>query len=117
MIDILLAATLQEAPLREAVEADLASLLEHYRWFHQNPELSSKEEKTAARFAAEVRAAGWTVTEKIGGTGVVAALRNGPGPAVLARIDMDGLPIKEETGLPYASVNGAMHACGHDVHL
>ncbi len=104
-------------PLARAVEAELPSLLELYRWFHANPELSLKEEKTAARFAAEVRAAGWTVTERVGGTGVVAVLRNGEGPAVLARIDMDGLPIKEETGLPYASANGAMHACGHDVHL
>ena len=117
MMNVLLAAALQDAPLKEAVEAELPALLEHYRWFHQNPELSSKEEKTAARFAAELRAAGWTVTERIGGTGVVGALRNGAGPAVLARIDMDALPIKEETGLPYASVNGAMHACGHDVHL
>ena len=105
------------APLATAVDAELPALLDLYRWFHANPELSLKEEKTAARFAAEVRAAGWTVTERIGGTGVVAVLRNGEGPAVLARIDMDGLPIKEETGLPYASVNGAMHACGHDLHL
>lgn len=118
MIDILIAATLgQDAPLKEAVDGELSSLLELYRWFHANPELSLKEEKTSARFAAEVRAAGWTVTEKVGGWGVVATLKNGDGPAVLARIDMDALPIKEETGLPYASVNGAMHACGHDVHL
>jgi amidohydrolase len=105
------------ASLREAVEADLPSLLEQYRWFHAHPELSLQEEKTAARFAAEVRSAGWTVTERIGGFGVVAVLRNGEGPAVFARIDMDGLPVQEETGLPYASRNGAMHACGHDVHL
>jgi hippurate hydrolase len=107
---------LDAAVLRET-DAQLASLLEHYRWFHQNPEVSLKEEKTAARFAAEVRAAGWTVTEGIGGFGVVAVLKNGDGPTVLARIDTDGLPVKEETGLPYASTNGAMHACGHDVHL
>ena len=105
------------APLASAVEADLPLLLELYRWFHANPELSLKEEKTAARFAAELRAAGWSVTERVGGTGVVAVLRNGDGPAVFARIDMDALPVKEETGLPYASTNGAMHACGHDVHL
>lgn len=105
------------APLAEAVQAEMGSLLELYRWFHQNPELSLKEEKTAARFAQELRGAGWTVHEKIGGFGVVGILRNGAGPAVLARIDMDGLPIKEETGLPYASTNGAMHACGHDIHL
>jgi hippurate hydrolase len=106
-----------ELPVAQSVEPEMKSLLELYRWFHANPELSLKEEKTAARFAAEVRAAGWTVTEKIGGHGVVATLKNGEGPAVLARIDMDGLPVKEETGLPYASTNGAMHACGHDTHL
>jgi hippurate hydrolase len=105
------------APIFQAVDAEVASLFELYKWFHANPELSLKEEKTAAKFAGEVRAAGWAVTEGIGGTGVVAVLKNGPGPTVLARIDMDGLPVKEETGLPYASTNGAMHACGHDTHL
>lgn len=104
-------------PVAEAAKAELRSLLDLYKWFHANPEVSLKEEKTAARFAAEVRAAGWTVTERVGGFGVVAVLKNGDGPTVLARIDMDALPIKEETGLPYASTNGAMHACGHDVHL
>jgi len=105
------------APIAQAVGPELGSLLDLYKWFHQNPELSLKEEKTSARFAAEVRAAGWTVTERVGGFGVVAVLKNGEGPTVLARIDTDGLPVKEETGLPYASTNGAMHACGHDVHL
>ncbi len=105
------------APIAQAAGAELASLLDLYKWFHQNPELSLKEEKTSARFAQEVRAAGWTVTERVGGFGVVAVLKNGDGPTVLARIDTDGLPVKEETGLPYASTNGAMHACGHDVHL
>src|SRR5689334_11248500 len=100
-----------------AADTEVSSLLTLYKWFHANPELSLKEEKTAAKFAAEVREAGWTVTEGVGGTGVVAVLRNGAGPTVLARIDMDGLPVKEETGLPYASTNGAMHACGHDTHL
>jgi hippurate hydrolase len=104
-------------PVLQASEAEVPSLLELYKWFHANPEVPLKEEKTAARFAEEVRKAGWTVTERVGGFGVVAVLRNGEGPTVLARIDMDGLPVKEETGLPYASTNGAMHACGHDVHL
>jgi hippurate hydrolase len=103
--------------VKEAAGAELGSLVELYKWFHENAELSLKEEKTAAKFAAEVRAAGWTVTEKIGGTGVVAVLKNGDGPLVFARIDMDGLPVKEETGLPYASKGDAMHACGHDSHL
>ncbi len=103
--------------VRAAVDPEVPSLIELYQWFHQNAELSLKEEQTAARFAAEVRAAGWAVTEKVGGTGVVAVLSNGEGPVVLARVDMDALPVKEETGLPYASTTGAMHACGHDTHL
>jgi hippurate hydrolase len=105
------------APLRESVAAELPSLVDLYKWFHQNAELSLKEEKTAAKFAAEVRSAGWKVTEQVGGHGVVAVLKNGEGPVVFARIDMDGLPVKEETGLPYASTSEAMHACGHDSHL
>jgi hippurate hydrolase len=104
-------------PLKGAVGTELASLVELYKWFHQNAELSLKEERTAAKFAAELRSAGWTVTEKIGGHGVVALLKNGDGPLVFARVDMDGLPVKEETGLPYASTGDAMHACGHDSHL
>src|SRR5579862_2127326 len=105
------------APVKEAVGAELPSLVELYTWVHANVELSLKEEKTSAKFAAELRAAGWTVTDHLGGYGVVGVLRNGEGPAILLRIDMDGLPVKEETGLPYASTNGAMHACGHDSHL
>ncbi len=104
-------------PVLEAARAETPALLELYKWFHANPEVSLKEEKTSERFAAEVKAAGWTVTERVGGFGVVAVLKNGEGPTVLARIDTDGLPVREETGLPYASTNGAMHACGHDVHL
>ena len=104
-------------PVKDAVAPELPSLLELYRWFHANVELSLKEEKTSARFASELEAAGWTVRDHIGGYGVVGILRNGEGPAILLRIDMDGLPVKEETGLPYASTNGAMHACGHDSHL
>jgi amidohydrolase len=105
------------APVKEAVGAEVPSLIELYKWFHANVELSLKEERTAAKFAGEIRAAGWTVTEQVGGYGVVGVLKNGDGPAILLRIDMDGLPVKEETGLPYASTTGAMHACGHDSHL
>jgi hippurate hydrolase len=104
-------------PVKDAVGAEVASLVELYTWFHQNPEVSTKEEKTSAKFAAELRSAGWTVTEGVGGYGVVASLRNGEGPTILLRIDMDALPMKEETGLPYASTVPAMHACGHDSHL
>jgi len=114
--------------LSDAVEADydqhLAALFEH---FHRNPELSTMETKTAARLAEELRAAGFDVTEGVGGTGLVAIMRNGPGPLVMMRADMDGLPVPEKSGLPYASkatqvdwdgnLVPVMHACGHDVHI
>lgn len=114
--------------LREAIEEDyeqnLGALFVH---FHRNPELSGLETRTAARLAHELRALGVEVTEGVGGTGVVGMLRNGEGPLVLVRADMDGLPVKEESGLDYASnatqVNArgetvpVMHACGHDVHI
>lgn len=97
-----------------------------YREMHAAPELALHEEKSAARLAAIFRKAGYAVTEKVGGYGVVAVLANGRGPTVLIRGDMDALPIVEETGLPYASHvkiesgdgahTGVMHACGHDVH-
>ncbi len=103
---------------------DLSALYQH---LHANPELSLMETKTAARLAAEVRKLGYEVTEKVGGNGVVAVLKNGPGPVVLVRTDMDALPVVEQTGLPYASTVrakdkagnevGVMHACGHDVHM
>lgn len=95
--------------------------------FHQHPELSFKENRTAKIVAKELRAAGATVTEGVGGTGVVGIMRNGAGPTVLVRADMDGLPLEEKSGVPYAShvrqvgVDGkempVMHACGHDVHI
>lgn len=98
-----------------------------YKHLHQNPELSLQEEKSAARMATELKKLGFEVKEKIGGHGVVGVFRNGPGPTVLIRADMDGLPLEEKTGLPYASkargVNAAgnevnvMHACGHDIHM
>lgn len=102
----------------------LAALFDH---FHRNPELSLMEYKTAARLAQELRDAGFEVTEGVGGTGVVALLKNGPGPTVMMRADMDGLPVLEKTGLANASRatqkdwSGkevpVMHACGHDVHI
>ncbi len=114
--------------LKSAIEEDyrthLGALFEH---FHRNPELSFRETRTAARLAEELRSAGVEVTEGVGGTGVVGMMRNGNGPLVLVRADMDGLPIKEQSGLPYAStatqvdITGeevpVMHACGHDVHI
>ena len=96
--------------------------------FHKNPELSFKENRTAGIIAKELRAIGGIdVTENVGGTGVVGVMRNGQGPTVLVRADMDGLPVEEKSGLPYASrvrqvgIDGVdvpvMHACGHDVHI
>src|SRR4051812_34760198 len=95
-----------------------------YLDLHKNPELSMKEERTAARLASELKALGYEVTTGVGGTGVVGVLKNGAGPTVLLRTELDALPIEEKTGLPYAStarmvdVDGktqpAMHACGHD---
>ncbi|MGW0550446.1 amidohydrolase [Streptomyces altiplanensis] len=93
-------------------------LLAFYQDLHAHPELSLREHRTAARLAGRLRDAGLETTEGVGGTGVVALLRNGEGPVVMLRADMDALPVTEETGLPYAStVPGVMHACGHDVHM
>jgi hippurate hydrolase len=95
--------------------------------FHENPELSFKEHKTAKRLGDELAALGYTVHRGIGGTGLIALMENGPGPTVMFRADMDGLPVQEKSGLSYASKakqvdnNGnevyVMHACGHDVHV
>jgi amidohydrolase len=104
--------------------AHLESLYKH---FHTHPELSLQEMQTAARLASEMKEIGFQVTEKVGGTGIVAVLANGKGPTVLVRTDMDALPVAEKTGLPYASrvrardpsgnEVGVMHACGHDMHM
>ena len=89
-----------------------------YRHLHAHPELSLREEKTSARIAEELEQIGLRVTRRVGGHGVVALLENGKGPAVLMRADMDALPLKEATGLSYASQETCtMHACGHDVHM
>lgn len=113
--------------LRDTIARDLPGLMEIYRDFHAHPELSFQEVRSAAKLAAEARKAGFEVTEKVGKTGVVAIMRNGPGPVVLIRADMDGLPVVEQTGLPFASKvrgtstagveSGVMHACGHDTHM
>lgn len=114
-------------PIHDATRQALPQLMEFYRDFHANPELSLHEANTAAKLAAEARKAGFEVTEKVGGTGVVAVLRNGEGPVLLIRADMDALPVTEDTGLPFASKirattdegqeTGVMHACGHDTHM
>lgn len=113
--------------LHDAVAAQMPALMDVYRDLHANPELSFQEVETPAKLAARARALGFEVTEHVGRTGVVAVLRNGPGPTVMLRADMDGLPVIEQTGLPYASKRvatpasgietGVMHACGHDTHM
>jgi hippurate hydrolase len=115
------------ADVRKRIDQDYPHLDALYRHLHANPELSFQEERTAARLAAEMRELGFTVTEKFGGHGIVCVLKNGSGPTVLVRTDMDALPIVERTGLPYASKVrvrdaegkdvGVMHACGHDMHM
>ena len=120
--------------LSDCVEQVLPSVLDTYKAIHAAPELSHGEEKTAALVARELKALGCDVFTGIGkftreewkGHGVAGVLKNGPGPVVLIRAEMDALPITEQTGLPYASKvqaitdrgtkTGVMHACGHDLH-
>lgn len=116
-----------QAPESTWLKEQLPELTSLYRTLHQEPELSFRETKTAARMADELERAGLQVTRNVGGLGVVAVLANGEGPIGLIRCDMDALPIAEQTGLPYASKIqaaaadgqpiGIMHACGHDVHM
>ena len=124
-----------EPDLNSMIDAELGRLVNTYKGLHAAPELSHYEEKTSALIAVELRALGFTVTERIGrysrpewkGYGVVGVMKNGEGPTVLVRADMDALPVEEKTGLPYASrvrvkndaglEVGVMHACGHDIHV
>ncbi len=106
---------------------NLDELEQLYLWLHQHPELSLQETQTSKKLAAELKNSGFEVYENFGGTGIVGVLKNGKGPTVLVRADMDALPVKEETGLPYSSTikmkdaTGnevpVMHACGHDIHV
>ena len=115
------------ADLDGAIQPELASLEALYKHLHANPELSLHEKQTSARIAKELEAAGYAVTTGVGGYGVVAVMKNGPGPTVLVRTDLDALPIVEKTGREYASKVrtrddlgkevGVMHACGHDMHM
>lgn len=117
----------QAQTLGAQVQQQMPSLMAIYQDLHANPELSFMEVRSAGILAAEARKLGFQVTEKVGGTGVVAVMKNGPGPVVLIRADMDGLPVTEQTGLPGASKvrvttkegveTGVMHACGHDTHM
>jgi hippurate hydrolase len=114
-------------PLSDQVRQDMPALMTLYRDLHANPELSMMEVRTSAKLAAEARKLGFEVTTGVGKTGVVAVMKNGPGPVLLVRADMDALPVVEQTGLPFASKvratsvtgveSGVMHACGHDTHM
>jgi hippurate hydrolase len=116
-----------QGDLRIALAEDMPGLMELYRDLHANPELSFQEVETAKKLAARMRELGFEVTEGVGRTGVVAVIENGPGPVVMLRADMDGLPVSEQTSLPFASKargipdsgveSGIMHACGHDTHM
>ena len=128
-------ANAQDSAVEKAAISELPSLLSIYKDIHAHPELSGHEEKTAALVAKELRAAGCEVIENFGKYddprlkcyGVVGVMKNGNGPTVLVRTDMDALPVHEETGLPYASTVttkndegrevSVMHACGHDAHM
>lgn len=117
------------------IDREMSSLVDTYKMLHAAPELSHREEKTSVFLGTQLRALGYMVTERVGkferpewiGYGVVAVMKNGDGPTVLVRADLDALPVEEKTGLPYASKIrtrndagqdvGVMHACGHDIHI
>ena len=117
----------QTAPTSVEVENVYPGARELYFDLHRNPELSSHETQTAAKLVSRLRSLGYDVTEHVGGTGIVALLKNGPGPAVMLRTELDALPVEEKTGLAYASKVhtkddsgrdvAVMHACGHDLHM
>ena len=121
--------------LDNAIDKELKDLVTTYKTLHAAPELSGHEQKTSAFIAAQLKALGYSVTENLGkfqnrnwkGYGVIGVMKNGNGPTVLVRTDMDALPVIEKTSLPYASTVmtkndagaevGVMHACGHDIHM
>jgi len=116
-----------QAPSAKEMENVYSDAHALYLDLHQNPELSAHETQTASKLAAHLRTAGYEVTEHVGGTGVVAILKNGAGPVIMLRTELDALPVEEKTGLPYASKVHTkddagrdvpvMHACGHDLHM
>jgi amidohydrolase len=118
---------LAQTPVSKEVQSVYPDAYSLYLDLHQNPELSGHETQTATKLAARLRSLGYDVTEHVGGTGIVALLRNGIGPTIMLRTELDALPVEEKTGLPYASKVHAkddagrdvavMHACGHDLHM
>ena len=117
----------QISPSSKEVDAVYPAAHDFYLDLHEHPELSSHETRTAAKLAEHLRGFGYEVTEHVGGTGIVAILKNGRGPTIMLRTELDALPVEEKTGLPYASKalskddSGhevpVMHACGHDLHM
>jgi len=114
------------AELKSVIKDDLPFLVEFYKHRHQNPEISLQEKETSAELAVELRKLGIEVTEGVGGYGIVGILKNGDGPLILYRTDMDALPMYEKSELDYASEieieyggvrTGTMHSCGHDIHM
>ena len=115
-----------KAAIERSLDPQYAGIEALYQDIHAHPELGFQETRTAAKLAAELKALGYDVTEGVGRTGIVGLYRNGPGPTVMVRTELDALPLLEKTGLPYASavtqkVRGVdtpvMHACGHDIHM
>ena len=115
-----------KSAIERSVESDYPKLDALYKDIHAHPEIAFQEEKTAAKLAAEMRALGFEVTEHVGKTGLVAIYKNGDGPTVMVRTELDALPMEEKTGLPYASHDKAIwqgretfvaHSCGHDIHM
>jgi len=127
VVAFLSAVACAQAPSSQEVDAVYPDAHALYLDIHENPELSSHEVRTAAKLAARLRGLGYEVTEHVGGTGIVAILKNGAGPTVMLRTELDALPVEEKTGLAYASKVHAkddagrdvpvMHACGHDLHM
>src|SRR3984957_11038814 len=115
-----------KASIETSVEADYPKLEALYKDIHAHPEIAFQEVKTASRLAAEMRSLGFDVTEQVGKTGLVAIYKNGDGPTIMVRNELDALPMEEKTGLPYASHDKTIwngretyvaHSCGHDIHM
>jgi amidohydrolase len=127
LLTSLAASAFAQAPTSKEIEAVYPDAHALYIDIHEHPELSSHETQTAAKLASRLRGLGYEVTEHVGGTGIVAILKNGAGPTVMLRTELDALPVEEKTGLPYASTVHTkddagrdvpvMHACGHDLHM
>jgi amidohydrolase len=127
LVGVTASAGAQSAAVPKEVQAVYPDARALYVDLHQHPELSSHEIQTAAKLAGRLRSLGYEVTEHVGGTGIVAILKNGPGPTVMLRTELDALPVEEKTGLAYASKVrtrddrgqdvAVMHACGHDLHM